>query len=356
MSGDDQAAAVLRRPTLGRIVGYYVAVGLVVAALVWRLPAFNQFLTLGRLVDAGGEITRTLAGQVPEGTIHLGWAGVVIAGLSLLGALVIMIPVAWTYTIIKRRSGYDESVVHTLLILPIAVTGIVLIVRGSLPLAFSLAGIVAAVRFRTTLDDTKDAVYVFLAIGVGLASGVQALGVAAVLSLVFNGVNLILWRMNFGNIYADQFRHGGKIRLGDAVAGPESARTAMAIGDSRLVAAMSPTEVTEVADRMARTRRYLEAESSSRKERKRYSVLMIYTAEAGGAQAAVEPILERMALRWSLAEVIPGHDGVSILEYLVRVPDEVPAGAILDAIRAEAGALVRAAELRSLRGLAKKGT
>ena len=33
------------------------------------------------------------------------------------------------------------------------------------------AGVVAAVRFRNTLRDTKDAVYVFLAVGIGLAWG-----------------------------------------------------------------------------------------------------------------------------------------------------------------------------------------
>jgi len=52
---------------------------------------------------------------------------------------------------------------------------VVLIVRDSVALAFSLAGIVAAVRFRNTLRDTKDAVYIFLAIAVGLAAGCSRL-------------------------------------------------------------------------------------------------------------------------------------------------------------------------------------
>jgi hypothetical protein len=60
--------------------------------------------------------------------------------------------------------------VQLLIILPLVVAGIVVLVKDSLALAFSLAGIVAAVRFRNTLDDSKDAVYVFLATGVGLAA------------------------------------------------------------------------------------------------------------------------------------------------------------------------------------------
>ena len=57
--------------------------------------------------------------------------------------------------------------VQTLVILPIVAAGVVFMVKNSLALAFSLGGIVAAVSFRNTLRDTKDAVYIFLATGVG---------------------------------------------------------------------------------------------------------------------------------------------------------------------------------------------
>lgn len=351
--GADSNAARFR--SVVRILAYYLMVAAAVAFLLWRFPVLESLLTMGQLPDSSGEITRTMAGDLPlTSDVMRGWPGLVVATASLVGTLVFMIPVAWTYIFIKRDNGYDESVVHTLLILPIAVTGIVLIVKGSLALAFSLAGIVAAVRFRTTLDDTKDAVYVFLAIGVGLASGVQALGVAAALSFVFNVVNLVLWRMNFGNIYADQLHRTGGLGLGDAIAGPESRRSALAIGDARLAAAMAPRELKEVADRMARTHRYLEAESDTHKERKQYSVLMVYAEEVGAAQAAVEPHLERMAVRWNLAEIMPATDGVSVLEYLVRMRDEFPAGALLDALQQMGPSVIRAAELRSLKGLAKR--
>jgi polyphosphate kinase len=122
--------------------------------------------------------------------------------LVMLGALVLSAPIAWVYMMTKQEVAYDESVVHTVIILPIAVAGIVMIVRDSLALAFSLAGVVAAVRFRNTLKDTKDAVYIFLAIGVGLAAGVGSLVVAFIMSVVFNLTVLALWRFNIGDLYA----------------------------------------------------------------------------------------------------------------------------------------------------------
>ena len=87
---------------------------------------------------------------------------------------------------------------QTLIILPLVVAGIVFIVQNSLALAFSLAGVVGAVRFRTTLRDSRDLVYVFLSIVIGFAAGVQSLAVGAVISVVFNLVIIITWHYDYG--------------------------------------------------------------------------------------------------------------------------------------------------------------
>ncbi len=120
------------------------------------------------------------------------------AAVAMLGALALICPVAWMYMRTKPKERYDSSLVHTLIILPVVIAGIVLIVHDSVALAFSLAGIVAAVRFRNTLRDTKDAVYIFLAIAVGLAAGVQSFAVGFVVSVIYVAVVLVLWRFDIG--------------------------------------------------------------------------------------------------------------------------------------------------------------
>ena len=347
---------------MARIGFYYLLVATAMVVLVWQVPWAAAAFTaerLGQLGQAGvdREIVTTLGGgqQVADVATHFaGWRGIAVATISMLSALIIMLPVAWTYVVIKRRGGYDQSVVHTLLILPLAVTGIVIIVQNSLALAFSLAGIVAAVRFRTTLEDTKDAVYVFLAIGVGLACGVQAVGIALALSVVFDAVNLVLWRLNFGNLYADQFGRTGALGLGDILAGPESAPASLTIGDRALMSALSPRDLGAAAATVARMEKHLEAESDEHKERKRYAVLLVYSDRVGEAQEIVEPEVAERSIRWRLAEILPHNGGVFILEYLVRMKDGIPAGALLDAIRRSGGTRIQAAEFRSLEGLRKK--
>jgi hypothetical protein len=340
------------------VVYYVVLIGLAVI-LARMIPAFEDALTLRWLDQAfqrTPEISETLTGREFVGMSLPNWDryGIGVALFSVLGSIAVMVPVAWTYIIIKRPGDYDQSVVHTLLILPVAVTSIVLIVQNSLALAFSLAGIVAAVRFRTTLEDTKDAVYVFLAIGVGLAAGAFALALALAFSMAFNALSLVLWRQNFGNIYADQIGRTRALALGDVVAGPGSAGTAVSIGDKRLLSALTPRELTDVADKAARIDRYLEAEADTLRDRKQFSVLMVYVDKVGLVQQVVEHHLADMAIRWRLAEILPGEEGVQILEYLVRMKETIPPGMLLDAIREEAGEHIRAAEFRSLKGLRKR--
>jgi hypothetical protein len=82
--------------------------------------------------------------------------------------------------------------------LPGVVAAIVLVVQHSLALAFSLAGIVAGVHFRRALQDTFDALFILVAIGSGIAAGVAALEIAAVLTVFFCYSTLYVYYMGDG--------------------------------------------------------------------------------------------------------------------------------------------------------------
>jgi hypothetical protein len=340
---------------LGRVLLYYVIFGVVLALLVRYVPSIREVVAGVRLDALGSSIGDSVFGpQAPPpvgSAVSAGpWSGAIVAALSMIGALTIMVPVTWVYMVTRRHRGYDESVVHTLLILPVAVTGIVMIVQNSIPLAFSLAGIVAAVRFRTTLDDTKDAVYVFLAIGVGLATGVQALGIAVTLSVIFNVVVLVLWQTRFGNIYADQNTRAGPLSVGDVVAGPGSAHTALRVGDPAVLEAAAPKDLADIAERAVRIERHLSDERSKSKRKRANTLVLVHAGAAGPAQAHVEELLERVSVRWKLAEIGPGPEG-HLLIYVVRLDDPAAAGTLMDGLREGHGGAVTAAELRSLQGL-----
>jgi len=183
-----------------RLTVYYVAISAIVYAAVTLKPDLLEFLPLG-----GAESLLSGPAGDPFEAIEIGATSVSNFGESLIwlliavfGALLTIVPVSWTYMAIRNRDEYDQSLVETIIILPIVVTCIVIIVHNSLALAFSLAGIVGGVRFRNTLKSSGDALYILLAIGIGLSAGIGAMEIAVVMSLVFNYCFLVLWITDYG--------------------------------------------------------------------------------------------------------------------------------------------------------------
>lgn len=183
--------------------GFWVAL---MAYLLSRYPAINEYFPIGGIgylaasnVDSFEPIYSSVDDTVlsPHGPIQL--------ALASVGALILTVPVSWAYFITSRARRIDQSFLQTIIILPVVVTGIAMIVLNSLALAFSLAGIVAAVRFRFSLNQPSDAMYIFVAIGIGLGSGIGALGVAAVISATFVFATLIIWKLEYGKTLSGRF-------------------------------------------------------------------------------------------------------------------------------------------------------
>ncbi len=179
--------------------------GITVLALR-RFPGLERYIPVGGIdalaasnVDSFEPVYTSIERNVlsPLGPIRLLFASI--------GAVVLTVPVSWAYFITSRQSRIVQSFLQTIMVLPILVTGISMIVMNSLALAFSLAGVVAAVRFRFSLRQPSDAMYIFVAIGIGLGCGIGALGVAGVISLSFVLATLCIWRLEYGKTLAGPF-------------------------------------------------------------------------------------------------------------------------------------------------------
>ncbi len=179
-------------------------------ALVWfllrRYPGLGEYLPVGGIGDLASAdletfepvytmVERTLFS--PSGPMRL--------LLASVGACILTVPISWVYFITSRARRIDQSFLQTIMILPIVVTGIGMIVMNSIALAFSLAGVVAAVRFRFALNQPSDAMYIFVAIGIGLGSGIGALGIAMVISFAFVIATLVIWKLEYGKTLSGPF-------------------------------------------------------------------------------------------------------------------------------------------------------
>ncbi len=164
------------------------------------VPDLDRYLPLGVVEDLlNQEDSNDFAGMIIHASNVRGEAsGLLWLITAIVGSVALMVPVTWTYMAIRTDTKMDQALVETMLILPIAVSGIVLIVHNSLALAFSLAGVVAGIRYRYALKSTADSLFIFLAVGVGLACGVGMFVVAAVMTAIFSYTFLMLWELNYG--------------------------------------------------------------------------------------------------------------------------------------------------------------
>jgi hypothetical protein len=186
---------------LMQISVYYlvIAVALFIAMKLW--PDLRNWLPIGGVEQLISQPSKNpLEASETIRAAHVANFGQSVFWLvvAIIAAILVSLPVSWTYMAVRGGDEYDQSLVNTILVLPMVVTGIVIIVQNSLALAFSLAGIAGAVRFRNSLKSSGDALFILLAVGTGLAAGIGAIELAAVISLFFNYTFAMLWITEYG--------------------------------------------------------------------------------------------------------------------------------------------------------------
>ena len=190
-----------------RVTVYYALLAGAVALAVNFVPNFAEQLPLGGVGEIAGYdmsgaydleeallsaddeeleeiVTENTRARLARGPVWL--QGAMTLFYAMASTLLLMLPVSWVYRAIHTDSVYDHSIDTTTLVLPAVVAGIVTVVQHSLALAFSLAGIVAGVRFRRALSDTFDTLFILASIGVGIAAGIKSIEIAVILTVFFN--------------------------------------------------------------------------------------------------------------------------------------------------------------------------
>ena len=327
-----------------RLLAYYAIMGLVIWALAYFFP-HTQNLILGKGADSAADTPTILQdGLIVAPAVSMLGAGslaelAVTTTLIMMGTLMLMLPVSWVYMSARSVTGHSQAVVQTLIILPLVVAGIVIIVQHSLALAFSLAGVVAAVRFRTTLRDTRDTVFIFLSIAVGFAAGVQSLAVGAVLSVIFNFVLLFTWRYDYGR---NVLTPTASSRWSEPLDLLTNATLESEVPDRDLILSLTPAEAGKLAERFERVSDVL---GTNKKKARFNAVLIIGTDNVGEAQTVIQEVLDKVVRRWRLDEVVTNVGKPSEIYYLVRLKKSVMRDQVLTAIHDRAAGLVSTANL-----------
>ncbi len=106
------------------------------------------------------------------------------AGLGLVAAML--------YRLNNPRAS--KNLMVTLVVLPILVQSVIMLVNGSVGAGIAVMGAFNLVRFRSAPGTSRELCYVFLAMGIGLATGMGYLGFALIITLA---AGLILGLLGF---------------------------------------------------------------------------------------------------------------------------------------------------------------
>ncbi len=129
--------------------------------------------------------------------------------LSLLLAFVLGQFLAWVYYFTHSGLSYSRTFVQSLVLITVIVTIIMAVIGNNIVIAFGLMGALAIIRFRNVLKDTRDIVFIFCALVIGMASGTHNFALAIIGTLFLSLITLYLHFTGFGT----HLPHNGFLRF-----------------------------------------------------------------------------------------------------------------------------------------------
>jgi hypothetical protein len=343
-TGSNGSAAAPEFKVIVRVFVYY-AVLIAAGWAVWQFLPRTHLVSsssLDSLFGGGQEIIKGSGKNAEYEPVAPGTLSATVA-LAMISSALLALPIAWVYTLTRSRRGYQQSVVQMLIILPVVVSGIIAMVKYSLPLAFALGGVAAAVRFRNTLEDSKDAVYIFLMTGLGIACAVD-LPVAAIVSILFNVLTLLLWLSDFGRT---PVALEGKVAERRLQRARDLARTGTFVAriDDEVLQNMNAEQLEGLAQRAWQRARENGPEGDERND-KNESRIRIRFRNAILTRPVLEARLDDAAKKWRVEAESVGEDGTTLIDYVIMPKKKSGPNELLALLRAAGGKDVVDSELR----------
>ncbi|MBO6165822.1 MAG: DUF4956 domain-containing protein [Eubacterium sp.] len=110
-------------------------------------------------------------------------------GIVTITSLICGLIIALAYSVKNKCS---RSFTTTLIMLPAIVELVIILVNGNIGAGVAVAGAFSLVRFRSAPGRGQEITSIFLAMAVGLATGMGYIGVAILFTVIISAINLML--------------------------------------------------------------------------------------------------------------------------------------------------------------------
>jgi uncharacterized membrane protein YhiD involved in acid resistance len=119
--------------------------------------------------------------------------------LALSVSLICGVFIAYIYRTQYQGVLYHQTHATSIVLICLVTTMVIMVISGNIVLSLGMVGALSIVRFRGAVKDPLDIVYLFWAVGIGIANGVAYFSVS-IISSIFIGVVLIFLKRNVTTI------------------------------------------------------------------------------------------------------------------------------------------------------------
>lgn len=122
-----------------------------------------------------------------------------VALFSLLLAFVLSTVIALTYKFTFKGKILPDHFFQAMILSSIVTSMIMMAVGNNLAVGFGIIGAVAIIRFRTRIQDTRNIIFIFAGISVGIATGVYGYSIAVAGTAIYTIVAFLLYFSPYSN-------------------------------------------------------------------------------------------------------------------------------------------------------------
>lgn len=138
-------------------------------------------------------------------TLFISSETVIRSVFALFLALAMGMAISQIYKYTHTGIHYEPSMLSTLVLLAPVVTTVMLFIQGDLALTLGLIGALAIIRFRTPIKGTRDMVYLFWTIAVGIGMGTFNWTLAMIATAIIGFIMILFHVIKYENMPKNEF-------------------------------------------------------------------------------------------------------------------------------------------------------
>ncbi|MBU9713516.1 DUF4956 domain-containing protein [Evansella tamaricis] len=113
-------------------------------------------------------------------------------------SFILVLIITKLYKLTYKGTRYSQSFVHTVIIMGVVVSLIMIVIGNNIAVAFGLVGAFSIIRFRSAMSDPKDIAFIFFGMAAGIACGLGFYLLAIIFTITLSILIYALYLFDYG--------------------------------------------------------------------------------------------------------------------------------------------------------------